>query len=159
MWIHKNSWYNHYKAKHKKYACYLDCFLQAKRHPWYNMTLCCCCCFPKYSQQTTPSLHMVVGYAYLSSYPGPWFNIKMLSYQYRKSHCGDKTVARSSYLHNGISYTGKMSSLYWIRALDTSRSPTDFQWGSPKYPGQLDRYWYGLCAVCWEYLDKISCVV
>ena len=32
------------------------------------------------------------------------------SYQYRKSHCGDKTVVRSSYLHNGISYTGKMSS-------------------------------------------------
>ena len=40
---------------------------------------------------------------------GLWFNI-------RKSHCGDKTVVRSSYLHNGISYTGKMSSLYWIRA-------------------------------------------
>ena len=48
--------------------------------------------------------------------PGPWFNIKMLSYQYRKSHCGDKTVVRSSYLHNGISYTGKMTSLYWIGA-------------------------------------------
>ena len=45
---------------------------------------------------------------------GPWFNIKMSSYQYRKSHCGDKTVVRSSYLHNGISYTGKMTSLYWI---------------------------------------------
>ena len=38
------------------------------------------------------------------------------SYQYRKSHCGDKTVVRSSYLHNGISYTGKMTSLYWIKA-------------------------------------------
>ena len=50
------------------------------------------------------------------SSPGPRFNIKMLSYQYRKSHCGDKTVVRSSYLHNGISYTGRMSSLYWIRA-------------------------------------------
>ena len=47
---------------------------------------------------------------------GPWFNIEMSSYQYRKSHCGDKTVVRSSYLHNGISYTGKMSSLYWIEA-------------------------------------------
>ena len=41
----------------------------------------------------------------------------MSSYLYRKSHCGDKTVIRSSYLHNGISYTGKMTSLYWIRAL------------------------------------------
>ena len=69
--------------------------------------------------------------------PGGWFNIKMPSYQYRKSHCGDKTIVnikmpsyqyreshcgdktilRSSYLHNGISYTGKMASLYWIRAL------------------------------------------
>ena len=47
---------------------------------------------------------------------GPWFNIKMSSYQYRKSHCGDKTILRPSYLHNGISYTGKMASLYWIRA-------------------------------------------
>ena len=48
----------------------------------------------------------------------PWFNINMSSYQYRKSHCGDKTVVRLSYLHNGISYTGKMTSLYWIRALN-----------------------------------------
>ena len=47
---------------------------------------------------------------------GPRFNIKMSSYRYRKSHCGDKTVVRSSYLHHGISYTGKMTSLYWIRA-------------------------------------------
>ena len=37
---------------------------------------------------------------------GPRFNIKM-SYQYRKYHCGDKTVVRLSYLHNGISFTGK----------------------------------------------------
>ena len=47
---------------------------------------------------------------------GPWFNIKITSYQYRKSHFGDKTVVRSSYLHNGTSYIGKMSSLYWIGA-------------------------------------------
>ena len=41
---------------------------------------------------------------------------KMSSYRYRKSHCGDKTILRPSYLHNGISYTGK-TSLYWIGAL------------------------------------------
>ena len=46
--------------------------------------------------------------------PGAQINIKMSSYQYRKSHCGDKTILRPSYLHNGISYTGKMTSLYWI---------------------------------------------
>ena len=51
-------------------------------------------------------------------YPGPRFNIKMTSYWYRKSHCGDKTILRPSYLHNGISYTGKTTSLYWIGALE-----------------------------------------
>ena len=50
------------------------------------------------------------------SRPGGWINIKMSSYQYRKSHCGDKTILRPSYLHNGISYTGKTTSLYWIGA-------------------------------------------
>ena len=48
---------------------------------------------------------------------GAWFNIKM-SCQYLKSHYGDKTILRPSYLHNGISYTGKATPLYWIRALD-----------------------------------------
>ena len=49
--------------------------------------------------------------------PGGWFNIKMSSYQYRKSHRGDKTVVRSSYLHNGNSCIGKTTSLYWTSAL------------------------------------------
>ena len=31
-------------------------------------------------------------------------------YQYRKSHCGNKTIVRSSYLHRWISYTGNMAS-------------------------------------------------
>ena len=30
-----------------------------------------------------------------------------MSYQHGKSHCGDKTIVRSSYLHNGISYTSE----------------------------------------------------
>ena len=30
------------------------------------------------------------------------------SYQYKKFHCGNKTILRPSYLHNGISYTGKI---------------------------------------------------
>ena len=46
----------------------------------------------------------------------------MPSYQYRKSHGGDKTILRPSYLHNGISYTGK-TSLYWIGAQVKSSSP------------------------------------
>ena len=49
--------------------------------------------------------------------PGGQFSKKISSYHYMKSHCGDKTILRPSYLHNRISYTGKMTSLYWIRAL------------------------------------------
>ena len=33
-----------------------------------------------------------------------------MSYQYRKYHCGYKTVVRSSYLQNVIFYTGQMTS-------------------------------------------------
>ena len=55
--------------------------------------------------------------------PGPRFNIKMSSNQYRKSRCGDKTVVKSSDLHNVNSYTGKMSSLYWIGAQVLNSSP------------------------------------
>ena len=64
------------------------------------------------------SIHLASPWLWQSP-PGGWFNVKMPSYQYRKSHCGDKRILRPSYLHNGISYTGKMASLYWIRAQDT----------------------------------------
>ena len=64
---------------------------------------------------------------------GHWFNIKMTSYQYRKSHCGDKTIWRPSYLHNGISYTGKMASLYWIGVLAAT-------WTSSQTAARLDYF-------------------
>ena len=65
----------------------------------------------------------------------------MTSYQYRKSHCGDKTILRPSYLHNGISFTNKMSSLYQNGLLHTvsPRLPVapvaPLTPGSPKGPG------------------------
>ena len=48
---------------------------------------------------------------FITERSGPWFNIRTSSYQYRESHCGDKTILRPSYLHNGIFYTGKITSL------------------------------------------------
>ena len=39
----------------------------------------------------------------------------MTSYQYRKCHCGYKTILGQSYLQNGISITCKTTSLYRIR--------------------------------------------
>ena len=47
---------------------------------------------------------------------GGWFSIKMPSYKYGKSHCGDKMILQLFYLYNGISFTGNMTSLYLIRA-------------------------------------------
>ena len=65
---------------------------------------------------------------------GAWFNIKMLSYQCRKSHSRDKTVVRSSYLHDEIFFTGKMESWYWSKSLhsgkleNNSLRPSDTIW-------------------------------
>ena len=78
---------------------------------------------PKAWHNCLPNIAVLSGTSILPSCftrnTGPWFNIKMPSYQYRKSHCGDKTILWPSYLHNGIAYTGKTISLYWIRALVT----------------------------------------
>ena len=49
--------------------------------------------------------------------PRPWCKIKMLFYQHSKSHYGDKTVTRTWYSHNGISFIGKTPFLYWISTL------------------------------------------
>ena len=71
----------------------------------------------KYHLTNIGSLIILRQCLYIESTRGGWFNIKMPSYQYRNSHCGDKTILRPSYLHKGMSYTGKMTSLYWIWAL------------------------------------------
>ena len=73
----------------------------------------------KLFQRSTPACNLWVWGTPVSGRwsPGPWSNINMSSYQYRKLYCGDKTVVRSSNLCNGISYTGKMASLYWFRPL------------------------------------------
>ena len=81
---------------------------------------------------------------WLSQSPGGWFNIKMSSCRYRKSHCGDKSILRPSYLHNGISYTGKMSSLSWIRTLIITMSFCD---------NSIDNHDIQYCCVISYYTD------
>ena len=81
-------------------------------------------CFSIYSKLFICNIYHInhqVGLSIMLTARG-WINIKITSYQYRKSHCGDKTILRPSYLHNGISYTDKITSLYWIRALVCNRS-------------------------------------
>ena len=58
---------------------------------------------------------------------GSWFNIKIPSYQYRKSHCGEKTILRPSYLHNGISYTGKIT-LRWHLYIESGPRYLEISW-------------------------------
>ena len=57
--------------------------------------------------------------------PGPRFNIKATSYQYRKSHCGVLTTVLFA---QWDFYTGKMTSLYWIGAQDEFRNKQDAGW-------------------------------
>ena len=45
--------------------------------------------------------------------PGPHLNIKTVFSRYRNFHYEYKMVVRLSYIYNGNSYTGKMTSLYW----------------------------------------------
>ena len=59
--------------------------------------------------------------------PGTQSNIKSISYQHRKSHCGYKMILWSSYLHNGIS-------LLWVVGLEpiipiSVRATALSQWG------------------------------
>ena len=58
-------------------------------------------------------------------HPGPRFTIKMTSYLYKKSHCGDKTVVRSSCLvHPGVRDERRVSEI----DLSQSRHETAFWW-------------------------------
>ena len=63
-----------------------------------------------------PKSLLVTYISYQAIISRPQFNINMTSYQCRKSHCGDKMILWPSYLHSGISYTGKTTSFYWIGA-------------------------------------------
>ena len=86
----------------------------------HHITLMWCCINPSGATTRIFLISSLVPWLLMPSLlvpPGGWINIKMQSYQYRKSHCEDKTILRPSYLHNGISYTGKKTtSLYWIKA-------------------------------------------
>ena len=73
---------------------------------------------------------------------GPWLNMKMSSYQYRKSDCGDKTTVRSSYLHNGITSTGKQH-LYIESAPHQGTSPH-------RYPVIENKLSWAFTVMCWK---------
>ena len=94
------------------------------------------------------------------------FNKKIPSNQYRKSHCGDKTILRPSYLHSEISYTGKITSLYWIRALSyhlmnfgllidwcASTGLIEFSLIYMKIP-EINIWWYIICTKCHFQLSR-----
>ena len=73
--------------------------------------------------------YSVVSFAllYIGNIPEYLITNKMPSYQYRKSHCGDKTILWPSYLHNGISYTSKLASIYIVKIrtqVDSLTQPT-----------------------------------
>ena len=79
---------------------------------------------------------------------------KVTSYQYRKSHCGDKTVVRSSYLHNGISYTGKISSLYWTSPQKATHSSECICGAHLRCDSKLCQLTHCLLLVSWRSSDR-----
>ena len=90
---------------------------------------------------------------------GPWFNIK-ISYQYRKSYCGDKNVIRS-YLHTGISHSGKMASLHWITP-SKFRISCEIGCHRTSLMLMIDQYWFRqwlgatiMTWSCWSSPDAI----
>ena len=88
---------------------------------------------------------------------GCWINIKMSSYQYRKFHCGYKTILRPSYLHNEISYTGKTISLCWIRAQVCCLVITYKTLLSKPLNHWSPHYLRDACSLCWVEL-AVVCV-
>ena len=107
----------------------LNCYGQTSRHRWIRGS------WYSVPRRTRTTPFQIVIAANVLMRPGPWFNIKKTSYQHRKSHCGDKTVVRSSYLHNGFSYTGKMTYLYWFSPL--------------KLDHQLSCHWFKSPGIIW----------
>ena len=78
------------------------------------------CCLQKKKLPYCSDLNMLRGFLNPISAPGPHINMKMSSCQYRKSHCGNKTILRPSYLHNGVSYTGIGALVpYWVHFIQT----------------------------------------
>ena len=59
--------------------------------------------------------------------PGPWFNMKMSSYQYRKSHCGDKTVFLSLYTYFCSTYHTGIYAAYHLNSLAPGRPGCHFK--------------------------------
>ena len=108
------------------YLLYWTCFIQKKKslykitfeNKWHEQIIQLFKKKQNMVQVDSSYCNVVLFHFPMKGTTGGGINIKMSSYQYRKSHCGDKTILRPSYLHNGISYTDKMTSLYWIRDLD-----------------------------------------
>ena len=77
--------------------------------------------------------------------------------QYMNSHRGDETVLRPSYLHSGISYSGKTTSIYDIYLLDQALS---LPWASVHWLLQCTLEWHwdaiGWSSVHWNTTGRPS---
>ena len=74
-----------------------------------------------------------------------WFNIKMSSCQYKKSHCRDKTIISPQC----FSFTGKMAPLYWINAKGLSCNGFILVWYG--WQRRWESYWRWFRECCHVY--------
>ena len=110
-----------------------SCTFADRRHLWVRDSLLCVFICSKISINSNGWLGHLIG-SVNCDVTGPLWRHqkavsclgwdKSISDTRRLSHTpgctrqDDLTTVRLSYLHNGISYTGKMTSLYWISPLD-----------------------------------------
>ena len=68
----------------------------------------------------------------------------------------DKTILQLSYLHNGISYTGKTTSLYWIGALVIIRHDIDLVCLPIQFSNMVKYSWYSVLLQHTQILHDIA---
>ena len=68
----------------------------------------------------------------------------MPSYQYKKSYCDDKTILQQSYLHSGISYSGKTTCSNWIGVQVINRYCQNFGAGAISIINSLNPWAFGI---------------
>ena len=98
---------------------------------------------------------------------GPWFNIKMTSYQYRESHCGDKTIYDRLISTMGFpmlvrrhldieSGPRNRLEMYKILKFHDSRGLLDLLLFTSAFTHKDDQYHSTVALLKWYYSDKLS---
>ena len=81
----------------------------------------------------------------------------MPTYEYRKSHCEDKTSVRSFYLHNGIPDIGKMAFyIEWGVSVTDKNLMMKFMKSSKCWKAQIEYHAFKLIEAEWRIYASVN---